>query len=161
MRALMGRIGLVAALGVGLFGSTARAQFRDTLQVGDRVRVRVAATHGTTNLFVGNLSSVSPDTLVLDIPGGKGSIIVPRAAVAEVALSQGNEPRWKRAVGVLPLMAPAVTIATLSPPPGPHHNAMRNQQILVSVALALPVLRLFSRAPNERWEPTYRWLEHR
>ena len=161
MRALMGRIGFAAALGVALLGSTAHAQFRDTLQVGDRVRVRVAATRGTTNLFVGNLLSVSPETLVVEIPGGKGSIILPRSAVAEVALSQGNESRWKRAVGILPWMGPSVTVATLSPPPGPHHNAMRNQQILVSVALALPVLRVFSRAPNERWEPTYRWLERR
>ena len=82
MRALVGRIGFVATLAVGLLGSKASAQFRDTLQVGDRVRVRVAATRGTTNLFVGNLASLSPDTLVIDIPGGKGTITLPRAAVA-------------------------------------------------------------------------------
>lgn len=161
MHAQASRIGVVAAFLVILPGLVANAQFRDTLQVGDRVRVRVAATRGTTNLFVGSLSSVSPDTLVVEIPGGKGASILPRAAIAEVALSQGNESRWKRAAGILPFMAPAVTFATLNPPPGPRHNAFRNQQIFLSIAAALPVLRLLSRAPNERWEPVYRWLESR
>jgi len=161
MRALMGRIGFVATFTVGLFGSTAKAQFRDTLQVGDRVRVRVTATRGTTNLFVGNLASVSPDTLMIDIPGAKGSIILPRAAVAEVALSQGNVSRWKRAAGVLTFMAPAVAIATANPPPGPRHDTFRRQQILFTIAAALPALHILSRAPTERWEPVYRWLERR
>ena len=159
MRALMGRIGFVAMTALVLLSSTVGAQVRDTLQVGDRVRVRVAATRGTANLFVGNLSSLTPDTLVIDIPGGKGSIILPRAAVAEVALSQGNVSRWKRAVGILPFMAPAVTIATLNPPAGPHHNANRNRQIFMGVVMALPFVSVMSRQPTERWEPVYRWLE--
>ena len=159
MRALIGRIGFVVALAVGLLGSTAKAQFRDTLQVGDRVRVRVAATRGTTNLFVGNLASVSSDTLVIEIPGGKGTITLPRAAVAEVAISQGDESRWKRVPGVLPFIAPAVLIATLPPPDPRQQKGYRNRQILFSVLAALPVVRALTRKPDEKWEPVYRWLE--
>lgn len=156
MRALMGRIGFVVLLVV--VASTAHAQFRDTLQVGDRVRVRVAATHGTTNLFVGNLSSVSADTLVLDIPGGKGSIILPRAAVAEVALSQGNESRWRSVARILPFVGPPAAMEVVSPPEGPHRIAFRNRQIFMIAAL--PVI-AFARTPRERWEPVYRWLQPR
>ena len=161
MRAPMGRIGFVALLAVSVIGSTAKAQFRDTLQVGDRVRVRVAETRGTTNLFVGNLTSVSPDTLVMEIPGGKGTIIVPRAAVAEVALSR-NVSRWNRAAGIFPF-APAIglAIAAANAPPGPLHDAQRRSGILLSIAAALPAIHVLSRLPNERWEPVYRWLEGR
>ena len=158
MRAQMGRIGFVAVLAA----STAQAQFRDTLQVGDRVRVRVAATRGATNLFVGNLSSVSADTLVIDIPGGKGSIVLPRSAVAEVALSQGNIS-GKRAAAMLPFISPALGIAyaASNPPPGPLRASQRKAGLLLSVAVALPGLHLWSRQPIERWEPAYHWLEHR
>jgi len=57
-------------------------------------------------------------------------------------------------------MAPAITFATVDPPPGSHHNAFRNRQIILGIAaFALPVLHAFSHPPNERWEPVYRWLE--
>jgi hypothetical protein len=161
MRALIGRIGFVVALAVGLLGSTAKAQFRDTLQVGDRVRVRVAATRGTTNLFVGNLASVSPETLVVEIPGGKGSIILPRAAVAEVALSQGNESRWRRVPATLPYVVPAYVFATLPAPRGEHANGVRNLQYLFGALSVLQVASIVGRSPREKWEPVYRWLERR
>jgi hypothetical protein len=161
MRALMGRIGLVVVLGVVLSGSTASAQFHDTLQVGDRVRVRVAATRGTTNLFVGNLSSISADTLVIDIPGGKGKITLPRAAVAEVALSQGNESRWRRLPEALPFALPAYVLATLPSPRGEHANGVRNRQYLFGALSVLQMGAIFGRSPREKWEPVYRWLEGR
>jgi len=161
MRALIGRIGFVASLALAVSGSTVGAQVRDTLQVGDRVRVRVAATRGTTNLFVGNLSSVSADTLVIDIPGGKGAITLSRAAVAEVALSQGNESRWRRLPETLPFALPGYMIATLPAPRGDHPNRFRNFQYLFGALSVLEVASVFGRSPREKWEPVYRWLEGR
>jgi len=159
MRAQIGRIGFVAAFLVMLPGSLAKAQFRDTLQVGDRVRVRVAATRGTTNLFVGNLESVYQDTLVIGIPGGKGSIILVRAAIAEVSLSQGNESRLRRVPNALPFVIPGLLIATLPPPPGPHHNAFQNQRYILGALATLPIIGSVMQRPREKWEPVYHWLE--
>ena len=161
MRALVGRIGFVAAAAVVLLGSTAKAQFRDTLQAGDRVRVRVASTRGPTNLFVGNLSSVSPDTLVIDIPGGKGTVILPRTAISEVAVSQGNSSHVRNLPGALIFALPGAFFATASPPPGPHENARRNQRIGLSALYALGTIVALGRRPPEKWEPMYRWLEGR
>jgi hypothetical protein len=78
------------------------AQVVDSLVIGDRVRVRVAATRGTTNLFIGNVASLARDTLTLSIPGGKGAIILQRAAVSEVAIENGRESR----LAILPRVAP-------------------------------------------------------
>ena len=161
MRALVSRIGLVAALTVGLFGSTAKAQFRDTLQVGDRVRVRVAATRGSTNLFVGNLSSVSADTLVIDIPGGQGTVILPRTAISEVAVSQGDGSHLRNLPGALLFAVPGTFLATASPPPGPHENAHRNMRVGLTALYALGTIVALGRRPPEKWEPMYRWLEGR
>lgn len=159
MRAQLGRIGFVAVLAVGLLGSTAKAQFRDTLQVGDRVRVRVAATRGTTNLFVGNLAVVSADTLVIEIPGGKGSIILARAGISEIAISQGNESRFQRIPEVLPIAVPGLMIASLPTPPGPHANGFRNQRYLLGALSMFEMFWVVGRHPREKWEPVYRWLE--
>ena len=71
---------------------TVHSQAADSLRVGERVRVRVAATRGP-NMFVGEVASISPDTLVMSIPGGKGSITLPRLAISEVALSDGRQSR--------------------------------------------------------------------
>ena len=160
MRALVGRIGFVAVAGV-LLGSTAKAQFRDTLQVGDRVRVRVASTRGSTNLFVGNLASVSPDTLVIDIPGGKGTVILPRTAISEVAVSQGNGSHLQNLPGALIFALPGTLVATASPLPGPHENAQRNRRIGLSALYALGTIVALGRRPPEKWEPMYHWLEGR
>lgn len=159
MRALLGRIGFVAV--TVLAASTAHAQIRDTLQVGDRVRIRVAATRGTTNLFVGNLSSVSPDTLVVDIPGGKGSIILPRSAISEVAVSQGGDSRLRNLPGALLFALPGAVVATMSPPPGPHENTHRNQRIGLTALYAFGTIAALGRRPPEKWEPMYHWLEGR
>src|SRR3954469_11590665 len=88
------------------------AQAPDSLHVGDRVRVRVAATRGYSNLFIGNVASISPDTLVVDIPGNKGTIILPRAGIAEVAVASGRESRFVNLPHLLPLVAPGVLLAT-------------------------------------------------
>ena len=161
MRGQMRRVGFVAVLAAGMLGSTAQAELCDTLQVGDRVRVRVAATRGTTNLFVGNLSRVSPDTLVIDIPGGKGTVILPRTAISEVAVSQGDGSHLRNLPGALIFALPGTFFATASPPPGPHENALRNQRIGLSALYALGTIVALGRRPPENWEPMYRWLEGR
>jgi hypothetical protein len=158
MRARMGRIGVVAALAVVWFASTGNAQLRDTLQVGARVRVRVVATRGATNLFVGNLASVSPDTLVIDIPGGKGTIILPRSAISEVAVSQGDESRLTNVSRALPLAYGPVFLATTA---SSLHGRFRNRQYVLAALSTLPFLSFVARKPPERWEPMYHWLEGR
>src|SRR5215212_6031951 len=114
------------------------AQVSDSLHVGDRVRVRVAATRGNTNLFVGNIASISPDTLVVDIPGGKGTIILPRAAIAEVAIGNGRESRLANLPRMAPLLVGPLMLATLPPPRGPHSNAFRNQRYILVALTAFP-----------------------
>src|SRR5689334_18329957 len=107
---------LIAVLAV-LLPLNARAQIPDTLHLGDRVRVRVAATRGAVNLFVGNVSAVSPDSLTLSIPGGKGTIILPRASVSEIALADGREPWWTNVARTGPILPLLVITASL---PSPH-----------------------------------------
>jgi len=157
----MDRFWFVAAVAVVLLSSTAKGQFRDTLQVGDRVRVRVAATRGSTNLFVGNLSGVSADTLVIDIPGGQGRVVLHRTTISEVAVSQGDGSHLRNLPGALLFAVPGTFLATASPPPGPHENAHRNMRVGLTALYALGTIVALGRRPPEKWEPMYRWLEGR
>jgi preprotein translocase subunit YajC len=142
--------------------SLLQSQAADSLQLGDRVRVRVAATRGNTNLFVGNVASISPDTLVIDIPGGKGTITVARAAISEVAISNGRESRFTNLPRALPALAGTFLIATApSIHNGPHANALRNQRYVLMGLSAIPLILHFRRTPAEHWEPVYSWLDAR
>jgi len=138
------------------------AQISDSLHVGDRVRVRVAATRGNTNLFIGNVASISPDTLVVDIPGGKGTITLARAAISEVAVSNGRESRFTNLPRALPVLAGTFLIATAPPiHDGPHANALRTQRhVLMGLSAILPIMH-FRRTPGERWQPVHSWLDAR
>jgi len=140
----------------------AGGQTSDSLSVGERVRVRVAATRGYTNLFFGNISALSADTLVLDIPGGKGTIILPRVAISEVAKTAGRESRFRNLPMALPMIASTALLASLPPLHGtPHSNALNNQRYVLIGLSALPLVSMFVRTPPEHWEPTTRWLEGR
>jgi hypothetical protein len=139
-----------------------QAQISDSLHVGDRVRVRVAATRGNTNLFVGNVASISPETLVVDIPGGKGTITLARAAISEVAVSNGHESRLANLSSLLPAAVAPVMIATMPTIyDGPHATAFRNRRYVLIGLTALPFLLRFRRTPAEHWEPVYSWLDAR
>ena len=138
------------------------AQISDSVRVGDRVRVRVAATRGNTNLFVGNVATISPETLVVDIPGGKGTITLARAAISEVAVSNGRESRFANLSRLLPAAVVPVTIATMPTiHDGPHANGFRNRRYVLLGLSALPLLMHFRRTPAEHWEPVYSWLDAR
>jgi hypothetical protein len=153
---------LVAFATLSALPSLLTGQVMDSLRVGDRVRVRVASTRGNTNLFVGNVASLSSDTLVVDIPGGKGTIILPRAAIAEVAIGNGRESRFANLPRMAPLLVLPVMLATgPSYHSGPHANALRNQRYILAALTALPVISVFTRTPPERWEPVYSWLDGR
>ena len=142
--------------------ATTFGQTSDSLSVGERVRVRVAATRGYTNLFFGNISSLSTDTLILDIPGGKGTIILPRVAISEVAKTAGRESRFRNLPMALPLIASTAMLAALPPlHGGPHSNALNNQRYVLIGLSAVPLISMFMRTPPEHWEPTTRWLEGR
>jgi hypothetical protein len=136
------------------------AQISDSLRAGDRVRVRIAATRGNTNLFVGNVAAISPDTLVVDIPGGKGTITLPRAAISEVAVSSGRGSRFANPALLPGLVAPLL-IASTPTIHGPHANAFRNRRYVLVGLSALPLLLHFRRTPAEHWEPVYSWLDAR
>jgi hypothetical protein len=141
--------------------SVATAQATDTLAVGERVRVRVAATRGYTNLFFGSISALSADTLILEIPGGKGTVILPRVAISEVAKTAGRESRFRNLPLALPMIASAALLAALPPLHGPHSNALNNQRYVLIGLSTVPLISIFMRTPPEHWEPTTRWLEGR
>jgi hypothetical protein len=138
------------------------AQTPDSLHAGDRVRVRVAATRGNTNLFVGNVASISPETLVVDIPGGKGQVTLPRAAISEVAITDGRESRLLALPQMLPfLVGPALLATTPTIKNVPHANGLRNWRYVLIGVSSLPLILHFRRTPAERWRPVYSWLEGR
>jgi hypothetical protein len=138
------------------------AQTPDSLHAGDRVRVRVAATRGNTNLFVGNVASISPETLVVDIPGGKATTTLPRAAISEVAITEGRESRFANVPRALPfLFGPSLLSTTPSTAPGPHASAYRNRRFALNALSSLPLIMQFRRTPAEQWRPVYSWLEGR
>src|SRR5215212_9893442 len=96
---------LTAALAAALtLPALLPAQVSDTLHVGERVRVNVAASRSYTNVFVGNIASMSPDTLVLELPGYKGRILLPRLAIGEIAVTNGRESRFRRLRLIAPLL---------------------------------------------------------
>ena len=147
---------VVAALPIEL-----RAQNGDSLNVGDRVRVRVAATRGTnTNVFVGNIAGISAETLIVAIPGDKGSITLPRSAIAEVALSRGHESYVSNLARVAPLIAFSAPLLFLPPLRGPHSNALNTQRYVLIGLQGLTIGHALARKPPERWVPAFTWLEH-
>jgi len=140
--------------------SIAAAQTTDSLAVGDRVRVRVPSTRGNTNLFIGNVASLSTDTLTLELPGGKGTVILPRVGIAEVGKAAGRESRFRNLPMAWPFLASTVMFATLPPVHGGSHSrAINNQRYLLIGLSAMPLISMFMRTPPERWEATTRWLE--
>jgi hypothetical protein len=147
---------ILAAAALLVFPAIAAAQVSDTLQLGERVRVRVASTRGNTNLFTGNIASISPDTLVLAIPGGKGTIILPRASINEVAKSDGRVSRWKSVPFVAPFVfSSALVTSTLT---SPNSGSVRTRGVLLLGLNAAMVARLVGRTPPERWRPVETWL---
>lgn len=134
----------------------AAAQVGDTLQIGERVRVRVASTRGNTNLFTGNIASISPDTLILAIPGGKGTIVLPRASISEVAKSDGHVSRWVR----LPIVAPLVVSSALitSTLTKTSSRDLQTRGTLILGLNAALIGRYLSHPAPERWRPVESWL---
>jgi hypothetical protein len=147
---------IFAATALLVFPVVAAAQVSDTLQLGERVRVRVASTQGNTNLFTGNIAAISPDTLILAIPGGKGTIILPRASINEVAKSDGRVSRWRSVPFVAPLVfSSALVTSTLTQS---RSGTARTQGVLLIGMNAALIARYVGRTPPERWRPVESWL---
>jgi hypothetical protein len=148
---------VLAALPIAL-----HAQDGDSLNVGDRVRVRVATTRGSnTNVFVGNIAGISAETLVVAIPGDKGSIKMPRSAIAEVALSRGHQSYLTNLGHVAPLIVFSAPLLFLPRMHGAHSNALNTQRYVLIGLHGLTIGHALARKPPERWVPAYSWLEHR
>jgi hypothetical protein len=141
--------------------SIVAAQVQDTLVVGDRIRVRVGEARGYTNVFIGRLTAISHDTLTLEIPRDKGTMIFVRSGISEVAVPNGRESRWAHIGLVAPMFAvPVVYATTTLSSHVPHSNGYRARQILLSAALlAAPIAAVLGHQPAEHWEPVYRWLD--
>ena len=153
---------LAIALAAGLAAvSSVGAQSPDSLGVGDRVRVRLAVSREYTGVFIGDVASLSRDTLILSIPGDKATMVLPRLAIAEVAVSDGRESKLARVPSMFfPLMLPVVMAVNASSLHGPHANSLRAEGYVLAGALeVLPVASLLARPPRERWRPVYRWLD--
>lgn len=147
---------ILAAAALLVFPVVAAAQVSDTLQLGERVRVRVASTRGNTNLFTGNIASISPDTLVLAIPGGKGTIILPRASINEVAKSDGKVSRWVRVPIITPLVVSSAMItSTLT---RSQSGSARTRGYFILGMNAAFIGGYLGRTPPERWRPVESWL---
>ena len=143
------------------FPPTLAAQIHDTLIVGDRIRVRVGEVRGYTNLFIGRVGAISHDTLTLEIPRDKGTMIFARTAISEVAVPNGRESRWAHVGAAAPMLAlPVVFAATTLSSPASHSSGYRTRQIVLSAALLIPPISFFFTRPRaERWDPVYRWLD--
>jgi hypothetical protein len=149
---------VVAALSIP---SMVAAQVRDTLVVGDRVRVRVGEVRGYTNVFVGRVAALSHDTLTLEIPRDKGILLFARSAIAEIAVPNGRESKWGNVAMVAPLFAvPIALTTTILTSSAPHSKGYRTRGIVLSAALlATPIAAVLRHRPAERWDPVYRWLD--
>ena len=137
----------------------ARAQAGDSLIIGDRVRVQVAANRGYTGVFIGNVAEISTETLVVEVPGGKARTTFPRAAIAEVAISDGRESRLNNVPKSVPFFALPIMIAVLPNSSGSHHVAIRNQRIALIGLHVVTLGQLMWKSPPERWRPVYSWLD--
>jgi hypothetical protein len=148
---------VVAALAIG---SVARAQNSDSLYVGDRVRVRSVSAPGTSSVFYGNISALSSDSLTLALDGRRGTVMLPRLGIAQIALSDGHESRLSKIGIPLLLTIPAafqIHLATQSSAPAPLRVG---SVVLVAVNVRL-LQKMFSRPPIERWRPVSAWLDNR
>jgi hypothetical protein len=155
----MRRFAAVVAVALSLPAVLA-AQVRDTLLVGDRVRVRVAETRAYTSVFIGRIAAISPETLTLEIPRDKGTMIFPRASIGEIDVPNGRASRWTNVAMTTPLLVPPVVIATLPVSSGPRRSSIRNRNLVMAGLLfTAPVAAILRRQPAERWEPVYRWLD--
>ena len=128
----------------------------DSLHVGDRVRLRIG-TSGSGNSIIGNVKRIVPDTLELTLPGGRGTVTIPRLAIDEVAQSRGMESFRPGAMRALPLVGLSlISIPILARP----HQSAESRAMGIGLALTqVPLFaRLFQSQTRERWEPVSAWL---
>ena len=131
----------------------------DSLHAGERVRVRVGASSRNTSAYIGNLSALSRDSLILGIPGGKGSVVLLRPAITEVAISDGHQSRWSQLPYALPLAISTLTIAALPTVHGSVGAHLNTERYLLLGTNALLIGRVLLRPLPERWRPLNSWLE--
>jgi hypothetical protein len=112
---------VIAAL--GLSPHTARAQFPAEVQPGVRVRVWLPEPNRQLDgpwrrqLLRGSVESLTPDTLLLSIPGTAGTVAVPRITMRRLELSRGESrgaSALERAVGGA--IGGAITYALMNDP---------------------------------------------
>jgi hypothetical protein len=152
---------LAAVAAAALFvPSLVAAQVHDSLVVGDRIRVRVGEVRGYTNEFIGRLAAISHDTLTLEIPREKGTMVFPRTGISEIAISNGRESRWTNFGLAAPMFIVPIVFATSPVVSGSQSSGARNRHLLMAGALlTYPIAAMLRHQPKERWEPVYHWLD--
>jgi hypothetical protein len=157
-----GALTVVAPLAFAVSSSMLAQASSDSVHLGDRVRVHIAAGRENPNVFVGNLAQSTPDSVLLDIPGQKGHVVLARASIADVAVSAGRESRLATIMRTIPLTLPVIVATSLVattgvPDHGPHHVALRNQRLALVGMEALLLGRIFNRTPAEKWREVAHW----
>ena len=124
-------IGCVFAV-LGVSPGSARAQFPADVQPGMRVRVWLPEPNRQLDgpwrrqLLRGSVESLTPDTMLLSIPGTAGTVAIPRITMRRLELSRGESrvaSAFERAAGGA--IGGAISYALMNDPDrsgGPHYR---------------------------------------
>jgi hypothetical protein len=132
----------------------------DTVRIGDRVRVRIVSAPGTVNVVTGNVASLSIDTLTVGLPGSRGTVVMPRLGIAQLAVSDGVQSRSSQLVRTAPfLMTLPFSVALATRPTQSTNVRLLNYGFIAAESYA--VARILSVPRLERWRSVTSWLDRR
>lgn len=135
----------------------------DSLGAGDRVRVTINAPMRNSNVFIGTVSRLTPDTIVVSFRDGRASMALPRITVDRIETSAGQQSRLRALLRVSPLIVTGLITATLPTPPrdpqGRHDTSLNTLRYMTLGLSAVTVVHAIARTQPERWVPHFGWLD--
>jgi hypothetical protein len=150
---------IAGVFSLSAFAPIVRAQ-GDTVRIGDRVRVRIVSTPGTVNVVTGNVASLSTDTLTVGLPGARGTVVMPRLGIAQLAVSDGVQSRSSQLTRTAPfLMTLPFSLALATRPTQSTNLRLLNYGFIAAETYA--VARILSLPRLERWRSVTSWLDGR